>query len=476
MAVRFNRGAVRTASQDWMSPPGRLVERRPRTVAVVDCNNFFVSCERLLRPDLGNKPVVVLSSNDGVVISRSAEAKALGMAMGEPFFRVEGFCKAHGVTVFSSNFGFYERVSRQVMAVLGEYTDSLEVYSVDEAFLSLDIATVHDVVGYAHRIRLDVRKKTGIPVSVGLGPTKTLAKLMLEAAKKSAAGVAAWVDVEDTGTYLETVPVKDVWGIGRRTAAFLERRGSATAERFRNLPDDWIRRNLTVRGLHTAWELRGHPCIHLKEVEGPQKSIQVSRSFGQDIQSFRELREAVTRFVVTGARRLRGQRSLASRMEVCLATSHFRPGFFVTGATRSFLPTAYTPFLIERAIDALEEAFRPGPRYTRAGIHLHGFVPQGTVQRGLFRSLEEDLRPREKVLMKTVDRINTELKCEAIAPASVWKTEKASWRPKQEKLSAPRGSGCREPYATGCDPAFRTMRPGYRSSEGFVPPVVPEKS
>jgi DNA polymerase V len=422
-----------------MSPPGRLAERRPRTVAVADCNNFFVSCERLLRPDLENKPVVVLSSNDGVVISRSAEAKALGMAMGEPFFKVEGFCKAHGVTVFSSNFGFYERVSRKVMAVLGEYTDSLEVYSVDEAFFSLDIATVNDDAWYARRIRRAVKEKTGIPVSVGLGPTKTLAKLMLEAAKKSTAGVSAWADVKKAAAYLETVPVKDVWGIGRRTAAFLERRGIATAEKFRNLPDDWIRRNLTIRGLHTAWELRGHPCIRLREVEGPQKSIQVSRSFGRDIQSFGELRDAVTRFVVTGARRLRDQRSLASRIEVCLATSHFRPGFFIAGATRKFLPTDYTPFLIGKALDALEEAFRPGPCYTKAGIHLYEFVPEETVQRGLFRSIEEDLRPRERILMKTVDRINVELRREAIAPASVLGAEKAAWRPKQEKLSAPVG-------------------------------------
>jgi len=262
---------------------------------------------------------------------------------------------------------------------------------------------------------------------------------MLEAAKKSTAGVSAWADVKKAAAYLETVPVKDVWGIGRRTAAFLERRGIATAERFRNLPDDWIRRNLTIRGLHTAWELRGHPCIHLREVEGPQKSIQVSRSFGQDIQSFGELRDAVTRFVVTGARRLRDQRSLASRIEVCLATSHFRPGFFIAGATRKFLPTDYTPFLIGKALDALEEAFRPGPCYTRAGIHLYGFVPEGTVQRGLFRSIEEDLRPRERILMKTVDRINVELRREAIAPASVLGAEKAAWRPKQEKLSAPTG-------------------------------------
>ncbi|MFP4481631.1 MAG: DUF4113 domain-containing protein [Thermovirgaceae bacterium] len=442
MAVRFNRGAVRTAFHDWMSLPGRLPEQRPRVVAVADCNNFFVSCERLLRPDLKDKPVVVLSSNDGVVISRSAEAKALGMAMGEPFFKVKGFCKAHGVTVFSSSFGFYERVSRKVMAVLGEYTGSLEVYSIDEAFLSLDIATVDDVVGYAHRIRRAVKKKTGIPVSVGLGPTKTLAKLMLEAAKKAPAGVFAWTDVKETGAYLETVPVKDIWGIGRRTGAFLERRSVVTAERFRNLPDDWIRRHLTIKGLHTAWELRGHPCIHLREVEAPQKSIQVSRSFGQDIQSFGQLREAVTRFVVTGARRLRAQRSLASRIEVCLATSHFRPDFFVTGATRNFLPTAYTPILIERALDALEEVFRPGPRYTRAGIYLHGFVPEGTVQRGLFRSLEQDLIPRERVLMKTVDRINAEFKREAVAPASVWKTEKAAWRPKQERSSATFGDTC----------------------------------
>lgn len=435
MAVRFNRGAVPMRSHDWAFSREKLPEKSPRIIAVADCNNFFVSCERLLRPDLEGKPVVVLSSNDGVVISRSAEAKALGMAMGEPFFRVEGFCKAHGVTVFSSNFELYEGVSRNVMAVLGQYTDSIEVYSIDEAFLSLDIAAVDDVSEYARRVRSAVKRKTGIPVSVGLGPTKTLAKLMLDMAKRSPAGVFAWKDVKASNTFLETVPVKDVWGIGGRMGKSLQKHGVRTARCFRDLQDDWIKKHYTIKGLHTAWELRELPCIHLREVEAPQKSIQVSRSFGQDIQSFEELRQAVTRFVVTGAKRLRAQRSLASGIEVCLATSHFRPGFFVTGATRKFQPTAYTPFLIEKGLDALAEAFRSGPRYTRAGIHLYGFVPEGTVQRGLFRSLEEDLKPRERALMRSVDRINAELRCEAVAPASVWKFEKAAWEPKKERLS-----------------------------------------
>lgn len=435
MAVCFNRGAVVTAFHDWTVPPGNVPGRNPRIIAVADCNNFFVSCERLLRPELEGKPVVVLSSNDGVVISRSAEAKALGIAMGEPFFKVEGFCKAHGVTVFSSNFGLYEEVSRKVAAALGKYTDRLEVYSIDEAFLSLDIASIGDPLKYAGQIRDGVQKGTGVPVSIGLGPTKTLAKLMLNRAKKSSEGVFAWEDSVSPDAFLETVPVGEIWGIGHRMGALLEKRGIKTARQFRDLPDDWIRKNLTVRGLHTAWELRGLPCIHLREVEAPQKSIQVSRSFGQAVTTFEELRSAVVRFVTTGARRLRAQRSLASRIVVCLATSHFRPGFLVAEGARGFLPTSYTPFLIERASDALKEAFRPGPLYARAGILLAGFVPEGMVQRGLFRSLEEDLGLRESVLMKTVDSLNAEMGKEVVAPASLWKTEGASWWPRRERLS-----------------------------------------
>ena len=313
-----------------MGHPGAFLKPCEELLALCDCNNFFVSCERLFRPDLEGRPVVVLSSNDGVIISRSNEAKTLGIKMGEPYFRVRAFLERRGGAVFSSNFQLYEEISARVMEVLRRSTPSIEVYSVDEAFLELPPAARERPVEWGRELRAAVLKETGIPVSVGVAPAKTAAKLAAERGKKrpETGGVFALLPGEAWDDILRDVPVEDVWGIGRQWSDFLRRRGVSTALRLRDTPDDWLEKYLGVRGLRTAWELRGIRCFPIEEYEKPQKSIHSSRSFATPVRSRESLAEAVTEFALTAGRRLRSQRSLAGCLSVSISTSRFRSPFY----------------------------------------------------------------------------------------------------------------------------------------------------
>jgi DNA polymerase V len=405
--------------------------------ALCDCNNFFVSCERIFRPDLEGRPVVVLSSNDGCVISRSNEAKALGIAMGEPYFRIRGFLEAKGVTVFSGNLRLYGEVSRRVMAVLSRFTDRMEVYSIDEAFLNLSIASVTDPVAYAREIRRAVLQEAVIPVSVGIAPTKTLAKLAAERGKKDpgTGGVFSLEGHPDLEGFLEDVPVGDVWGIGRRCAEALARKGIRTARKFAAQPDDWIRKHFTVRGLHTAWELRGISCIRLVEEDPAQKSIQVSKSFGQPIRALDGLRKAVTAHVVTGAERLREQGLAAGVLQVYLSTSRFREGFtFHEETVRLPAPTSGTTDLVAAALKVLETIYRPGFDYAKAGIALLELRPDGVVQCGLFEDPSEiERRRKARALMAAVDGVNRALGEGTLRPALLYGEQE--WEARHEKRS-----------------------------------------
>jgi DNA polymerase V len=405
--------------------------------ALCDCNNFFVSCERIFRPDLEGRPVVVLSSNDGCVISRSNEAKALGIVMGEPYFKIRGFLEAKGVTVFSGNLRLYGEVSRRVMAVLRRYTDRMEAYSIDEAFLNFSIASVADPVAYAREIRKAVLEESVIPVSIGIAPTKTLAKLAAERGKKDTGtgGVFSLEVHPDIEGFLEGIPVGDVWGIGRRCAESLARRGIGTARKFAAQDDDWIRKHYTVRGLHTAWELRGISCIRLVEEDPPQKSVQVSRSFGQPIRSLGELRKAVAAHAVTGAERLREQGLAAAVIQVYLSTSRFREGFtFHEETVRLSSPTASTPDLVAVALKVLDAIYRPGFDYAKAGIGLTDLRPDGVVQCGLFEDPAESGRRRKaRALMAAVDGVNRVLGNGTLRPALLFGEQE--WESKHEKRS-----------------------------------------
>ncbi len=401
--------------------------------ALVDCNNFYVSCERLFQPALEGRPVVVLSNNDGCIISRSNEAKALGIAMGAPYFKCRDFLEKHDVEVFSSNYALYGDLSRRVMAVLGRLEPEVEVYSIDEAFLHLYDMHGKTTAEYGREIRRQVKQLTGIPVSIGIGATKTLAKVASRVAKKDAAhGGACALCSADTDAILRQCDVADVWGIGRRQTERLKLRGIRTAFDLKNCDDHWLRRTLTVTGLRTAMELRGVSCIELADCPVSKKSIASSKSFGYQVESLAELREALATYVEQAAFKLRAQQALANSLEVYLATNHFSPVTpHYSGRQVVTLPeaTANTSVLIRHALGALARIYRPGLRYQKTGIVLFGLVPENHHQPGLFTDVDRKSGP----LMATLDTINVRWGRNTIQHA-VAGFEKP-WRNRQEMKS-----------------------------------------
>lgn len=402
--------------------------------ALVDCNNFYVSCERVFEPGLEGKPVVVLSNNDGCVIARSNEAKALGIKMGIPAFKCKDLFKKHSVYVYSSNYSLYGDISQRVMDTLTRFAPRIEIYSIDEAFLLLTGFTTSNLTDYARYIKTTEKKWTGIPVSIGIGHTKTLAKVANEVAKKYPryAGVLDVTDYPQLDELLDGVDVADVWGIGRKYTQFLNRYGIYTALQLKNAPDQWVKKNLTIMGLRTVKELRGISCVSLEEIPAPKKGIISSRSFGRAVETLPELKEAIADYVSRAAEKLRAQSSAASFIQVFLTTSRFNgPQYSNSSSTRLPTPTAYTPELIHCAHKCLKKIFKPNYRYKKAGVMLTGIVPEDEIQLNVFGTPSS--RDRWKTLMKTVDRINTRWGSNTIQFAAPG--IKRSWRMRQLRRS-----------------------------------------
>lgn len=377
--------------------------------ALVDCNNFYVSCERVFAPHLEGRPVVVLSNNDGCIVSRSAEAKSLGVPMGAPFFRWESFLRLHKTAVFSSNYALYGDLSRRVMNTLSTFSPEIEIYSIDEAFLGLRLRPGVDLSVYGREIRERVRRWTGIPVSVGMASTKTLAKAANKLAKgdRGLGGVLNLADYPGADDLLAGLEVGSVWGIGPRYAAFLGRRGVHTALDLKRCAPDWARKHLTVCGQRTVLELRGQSCIPLDEAPDPKQGIRCSRTFGGTVTSLADLREAVATYTGRAAEKLRRQHSVAGLLHVYLMTNpfHVDRAQYANSWSRA-LPaaTAYTPELVRVALIGLDEIYRPGYEYKRTGVVLLDIVSQDTVQLDLFEG-DTDFQRRRR-LMQTVDKIN----------------------------------------------------------------------
>ncbi|MDX1775620.1 MAG: Y-family DNA polymerase [Desulfobulbales bacterium] len=374
---------------------------------LIDCNNFYASCERLFRPDLANRPVVVLSNNDGCIIARSNEAKALGIGMGAPYFKQEALIRAHGVVVFSSNYPLYGDVSQRVMDVLMGLEPDVEIYSIDEAFIRLPAGKHGDPESRARFLKTAVQRQTGIPVSIGLGPTKTLAKIANRFAKKDprAAGIFAVRDTQDLDSLLATVAVGNIWGIGRRHAARLQKQNINTALELKNRADTWIRKQLTVTGLRTVMELRGIPCISLEKAGPAKQSICTSRSFGQPVHALTDLREAVATYASQAAYKLRSEGLRTTVVDVFIRTNSFKkdePQYCNRRTVILPAPTAHTAALIKTALTSLKAIYRPGYRYQKAGILLNGLVPESHDQLHLFHAAA----PGSTALMKAVDKIN----------------------------------------------------------------------
>ena len=376
--------------------------------ALVDCNNFYASCERVFNPKITRSPVIVLSNNDGCVIARSNEAKALGFKMGDPYFKVRPIAERNGVAVFSSNYTLYGDMSSRVMDTLGRFAPEVEIYSIDEAFLDLAGMPETSLAGLAADIRRTVRQWTGIPVSVGIGPTKTLAKAANQIAKKDQAAAGVWIigDEASREASLARLAVADVWGIGRRWATFLEGNGIATALEFSRQPDDWVRRHLKVTGLRTATELRGTPCIPLELAPPPRKGLVVSRMFGKRLTELEPIRQALIAYVSRAGEKLRSGGQAARHMTVLLHNSPFATGEVFYSNRAGFqlaYPTSDTAELIRHATAGLERIYRPGFHYVKCGIMLDELVPEGSVQRDLFDRRDG---ARTRRLMAALDSVN----------------------------------------------------------------------
>lgn len=410
---------------------------RTTRFALVDCNSFYVSCERVFRPELNGRPVVVLSNNDGCVIARSNEAKALGIRMGTPYFEVKDLVKREGVEVFSSNYELYGDMSRRVASTLAQYTPNLEIYSIDECFLDLSHLDAEEVREYGKAIKATVMQWTGIPVSVGVGSTKTLAKVANKLAKKwpGTEGVLALAEEEETEQALRQTEIGDVWGIGRQHAKRLQQLNVHTAWDMRQLSEGWVKKNMAVTGLRTLLELRGEPCQEL-ELEAPaKKNICTSRSFGRPLTALKDIEEALSTHTVRCATKLRRQHSCASSLTVFLMTNRFAvtEQVYCTSRTKQLArPTQNELEILRHAIGLLQEMFRYGKRYVKVGIILNDLVPDTEVQLDLFSCQSDE---KHSKLMHTLDTLRSRFGHDSLKYAVQGK-DKAPWMLRQDHISA----------------------------------------
>jgi DNA polymerase V len=375
--------------------------------ALLDCNNFYVSCERLFQPALLGKPVVVLSNNDGCVIARSDEAKALGIPMGLPAFKLADLLKAHPIEVFSSNYTLYGDLSARVMMTLTQWAPTVEVYSIDEAFLDLTGISTDALTPYGQTLRTTIHRWTGIPVSIGIAPTKTLAKLANRLAKRSPQGVVTLTAASEIEATLVCTRVEDIWGIGPGYTRRLKTYDIRTAIQLRDANDRWVRQQLGIVGLRIVWELRGLSCLPLALCPPPKQSLMVSRSFGRPITALTEMREAVATYMTRAAEKLRRAQRAAGVLTVFLMTNRFTDEPQYANSVTIPLPVATqdTAELIRYALRGIEQLFREGYRYQKAGIILTALVPAHQVQAHLFDQYD---RERSQRLMAALDVINTQ--------------------------------------------------------------------
>jgi len=341
--------------------------------ALADCNNFFASCERVFRPELNGKPVIVLSNNDGCAVARSNEAKALGIKMGDPLFKIRSIVERCGVAVFSSNFALYGDMSARVQEVLRGFAPSVEVYSIDESFLDLRGMRVDDFGAYAREISRTCWKMTSIPVSVGIAPTKTLAKIASKLCKKypKLRGGCYMYRPEDIEKVLRKFPVGDVWGIGRRSLKKLDSLGVRTAWDYTQLPESTVRMLFHLPGFRTWKELRGEPCMELEDLVEPRQSICVSRSFAHEIRDLSTLSEQVANFADSAVGKLRSQGSVAREMMVFAQTNRFKsdePQAFSNHLVVFPEPTADYRTILSAAVNATATLFRAEYGYKKAGV------------------------------------------------------------------------------------------------------------
>jgi len=401
-------------------------------IALADCNNFYASCERVFRPELEGKPVVVLSNNDGCIIARSNESKALGFKMGEPAFKIKQKIAKYNVNVFSTNFTLYGDLSKRVMSILSEESTNIEIYSIDEAFMDFT-----DIGGYEEKailLRAKVKQWTGIPISIGIAKTKVLAKIANHIAKKHRINGVFVLEGEDLlHRALNYFPIEDIWGVGSKTAKFLQQRGIKTALQLSQCDESWVKRNLSISGLKLVKELKGIPCFPLDDSPPPKKNICTSRSFGNEVNTLIELKESVSSFASMCASKLRRQKSVAKKVSVFITTNPFKFDRQQYNGYRVLeFPTATNDTLeiVQMAIKGLESIYRDDCIYKKAGVIVHVTSSESDLQLSMFDKLD---RGKRKKLMKAYDIINQRMGKDTVRLTVEGQDRK--WKMKQEQLS-----------------------------------------
>lgn len=404
--------------------------------ALVDCNNFYASCERVFRPDLIGKPIVVLSNNDGCVIARSNEAKELGIPMGAPAYQYDNLFEQHNVQVFSANFALYGDISNRVMSILSEYSPEMEIYSIDECFIKLEGYELYNLQQYGEQMRKKVMKWTGIPISVGIAPTKTLSKLANRIAKKYPTQTAGCYIIDNEQKRLKALKwlkIEDVWGIGRQHSKLLKSNNITTAHDFTQLDDTWVRQHLTIVGLRLKHELQGIPTLELEE-EQVRKSIATTRTFETLYTRLDELTERIITFVSVSAEKLRKQQSLCNMLTIFVGTNNHnkkQPQYNRNITIKLPYPTNSTIELSQFAKQALLQIFQQGYQYKKAGVILQNLTPENIQQYNIFDNRNEQHIP----LMKTIDNINAHFGQQKVRLASqdtnrVWKMKQQNRSPR----------------------------------------------
>lgn len=405
--------------------------------ALVDCDAFFVSCERVFRPDLEKEPVIVLSSNDGCAIARSAEAKALGILMGAPYFKIQEIVRDHDVKVFSSNFSLYGDMSARVVETLKNFSTLIEVYSIDEAFLDLSSILPKDLKNYGHHIFKTVRRWTGIPVSVGIAPTKTLAKVASEFAKRDPFKCCVLNTPFEIERALKAFPVEDVWGVGRKWGQRLKQHNIHQAWDLANCPTSYLKKHYNVIMARTGLELKGLSCLEIEEVSPSKKSIVSSRSFGSPIASKDIISEALAHHGGRIAYKLRQQKSVAAHLYIFLKTNRFSKSVPYTSLSQHIplpFPTHDTSLILKAIQKGLLEIFTDGLSFSKSGVMALGITHENDMVRDLF-SFEKDTHAqnREKLFL-TLDQLNRRFGRSTLKFASEG-TRKTSWHPKTLLIS-----------------------------------------
>ena len=406
--------------------------QRTKKLALVDCNSFYVSCERLFNPKIRKKPVVVLSNNDGCIISRSNEAKALGIKMGEPYFKAKDIIIRNKVEVFSSNYSLYGDLSRRVMRTLKRFHSEIEIYSIDEAFLDLSNFPDQGIEKIGKEIRETVLQWTGIPTSVGIAKTKTLSKIANHIAKKKISGVTSLIGIENIDPILEKIDINDVWGVGKKLTKFYQKNRIYNAKQLKNKSNTWIRKSSNVLSSRTAMELRGISCIGLETTTAKRKSCVVSRSFGKRIKKFQELKEAVANYCLNASEKIRSESLVAKTITIFIRTSPFQRdfGYYSNSNTVDFpIATNNSIEIVKTAVSILDNIFKNGYQYQKAGVMLTSLCNDDD-RKNLFSS-EKD----EKInnLMRSIDNTNYRYGRSTLSLASAGIQKK--WNMKREYSS-----------------------------------------